>query len=224
MHKNLRFILIITAVVIMGLAIDLYIFVKQSAPEPIIQSYADCIKYTNAITLTYPAQCQTKDGRSFTEPLTDAEKDKLKPPTQGICQNLCGNNVCEEVVCFGTGCPCAETPATCPADCGPKTTGTLTGHLTIGPFCPVERVGVPCPVPEQAYTSRQVMVYSSHDQTLITQKYFDTNDDYSIPLKPGTYLVNVKENFPFTQRTPNKVIIKKGQTLTLNFNIDTGIR
>ena len=34
-----------------------------------------------------------------------------------ICKDLCGNGQCEEVVCLGTGCPCAETKANCPVDC-----------------------------------------------------------------------------------------------------------
>ncbi len=32
--------------------------------------------------------------------------------------------------------------------------GTLSGHVTIGPNCPVERVGVPCTPAPEAYTSR----------------------------------------------------------------------
>lgn len=34
-----------------------------------------------------------------------------------ICQNTCGNGTCEEIVCQGSGCPCAETPTSCPQDC-----------------------------------------------------------------------------------------------------------
>jgi len=34
-----------------------------------------------------------------------------------ICKNLCGDGTCQEVVCQAVGCPCAETKATCPADC-----------------------------------------------------------------------------------------------------------
>ncbi|MFH0885013.1 MAG: hypothetical protein V1861_04845 [Candidatus Micrarchaeota archaeon] len=43
-------------------------------------------------------------------------------PTQnknqsGICQNACGDGICQEIVCQGTGCPCAETNSSCPQDC-----------------------------------------------------------------------------------------------------------
>lgn len=46
--------------------------------------------------------------------------NKKTPPLgrgDGICQDLCGNGKCEEVVCMGEGCPCAETAVNCPADC-----------------------------------------------------------------------------------------------------------
>jgi len=33
------------------------------------------------------------------------------------CEDLCGDDVCQEVVCLAVGCPCAETRATCPGDC-----------------------------------------------------------------------------------------------------------
>jgi hypothetical protein len=34
-----------------------------------------------------------------------------------ICENTCGNGTCEEIVCQGSGCPCAETADSCPQDC-----------------------------------------------------------------------------------------------------------
>ncbi len=37
--------------------------------------------------------------------------------TEGNCQDLCGNGECEEIVCQAIGCPCSETPETCPQDC-----------------------------------------------------------------------------------------------------------
>lgn len=33
------------------------------------------------------------------------------------CSDTCGNGSCEEIVCLASGCPCAETPASCPGDC-----------------------------------------------------------------------------------------------------------
>ncbi|MCX6746293.1 MAG: hypothetical protein NTX00_04755 [Candidatus Parcubacteria bacterium] len=33
------------------------------------------------------------------------------------CKNLCGDGVCQEIVCLAIGCPCSETPDSCPQDC-----------------------------------------------------------------------------------------------------------
>lgn len=34
-----------------------------------------------------------------------------------ICENLCGDGICQEIVCLATGCPCAESADSCPQDC-----------------------------------------------------------------------------------------------------------
>ena len=33
------------------------------------------------------------------------------------CKNLCGDGICQEIVCMAIGCPCPETPQNCPQDC-----------------------------------------------------------------------------------------------------------
>ncbi len=33
------------------------------------------------------------------------------------CKNLCGDGICQEIVCLAIGCPCSETAETCPEDC-----------------------------------------------------------------------------------------------------------
>lgn len=40
-----------------------------------------------------------------------------------FCKDLCGDGIYQEVVCMEVGCPCPETPATCPDDCK-RETGT----------------------------------------------------------------------------------------------------
>ena len=44
-----------------------------------------------------------------------AEKESAK-----ICVDVCGDGECQEVVCTGEGCPCAETVNSCPKDCPQK--------------------------------------------------------------------------------------------------------
>lgn len=48
----------------------------------------------------------------------DLESDlESENPETEICVDMCGDGVCQEMVCLGSGCPCAETAATCPQDC-----------------------------------------------------------------------------------------------------------
>jgi len=39
------------------------------------------------------------------------------PDEREICKDLCGDGICQESVCLAIGCPCPETPETCPDDC-----------------------------------------------------------------------------------------------------------
>ena len=39
------------------------------------------------------------------------------PDADTVCEDLCGDGTCQEVVCMGSGCPCAETPSSCANDC-----------------------------------------------------------------------------------------------------------
>jgi hypothetical protein len=34
-----------------------------------------------------------------------------------VCVDSCGDEVCDEVVCLGEGCPCSESVGSCPEDC-----------------------------------------------------------------------------------------------------------
>lgn len=45
----------------------------------------------------------------------------VEEPKPETCKDLCGDGVCQEVVCEAVGCPCAETSKTCPQDCKPET-------------------------------------------------------------------------------------------------------
>ena len=41
-------------------------------------------------------------------------------PTVTLQSGTCGDNVCQNIVCSGIGCPTPETAESCPADCGKK--------------------------------------------------------------------------------------------------------
>ncbi|MEK9185339.1 MAG: hypothetical protein AAB863_01050, partial [Patescibacteria group bacterium] len=103
-------------------------------------------------------------------------------------------------------------------------TGTLSGHVDIGPNCPVEQVGVSCTPAPEAYTSRQVFVYKADGTTLMTTQNFDMQGNYSIALPAETYIVKSKTGIGSAVQVIGVVTIKNGKTTTLNFSIDTGIR
>src|SRR3989344_9069321 len=68
-----------------------------------------------------------------------------------------------------------------------KEEGIIQGKVTVGPICPVEQEGVPCPVPPEAYTSREVILYSSDGKTEITRMHFREDGTYEFSLPPGIY-------------------------------------
>lgn len=74
-----------------------------------ITSYDECVAAGHPALKSYPGQCTTPDGQRFVQQIPD-------PPA--LCADQCGNGSCEEVVCMGSGCPCAETAESCAQDCG----------------------------------------------------------------------------------------------------------
>lgn len=53
-------------------------------------------------------------------------------PQEPICKDKCGDGVCDDVVCSGSGCPCAETPKSCPKDCGYQKSCTVDSDCACG--------------------------------------------------------------------------------------------
>jgi hypothetical protein len=77
-----------------------------------INSFADCASAGYPIVQSDPRTCVVPKGPSFTE------ADFATPSgEENICTNRCGDGVCQQVVCEGTGCTCAESSSICPQDC-----------------------------------------------------------------------------------------------------------
>ncbi len=49
--------------------------------------------------------------------LVETEESDSTDEQESICQDMCGDGVCQAIVCLGSGCPCAETADNCPEDC-----------------------------------------------------------------------------------------------------------
>lgn len=103
--------------------------------------------------------------------------------------------------------------------------GIVSGKVSIGPICPVEQAGVPCPVPAEAYTSREVILYSSDGVAIVKRMNFLANGTYSFEVKPGTYILNIpRQGIDSSSELPKTIIVNSGKTTEFNFSIDTGIR
>jgi hypothetical protein len=74
-------------------------------------NYQECVSGGGKVLKSYPGQCITSDGMRF------IQDEGASKRTQKSCKDTCGNGTCEEIVCMALGCPCPETPATCPQDC-----------------------------------------------------------------------------------------------------------
>ena len=112
--------------------------------------------------------------------------------------------------------------------CAPATlvTGTLEGHVTIGPLVPVVQEGVPEPTPApEVYAARQIVVVRERDGKEIVRLTIDAEGNYRGELPVGTYVVDINhlgidsaEGFPMT------VEIVPDQVTRIDVDIDTGIR
>lgn len=102
---------------------------------------------------------------------------------------------------------------------------TIKGKVTVGPICPVERLNSPCPVPPEAYTSRQIILYAANGTTEIKRMNFTSTGTYSFKVSPGTYVLNIpQQGIGGSQGLPKTITVTSGETPEYDFPIDTGIR
>lgn len=85
-------------------------------------SFDECVQRGYAVRRSLPPQCVAPDGTRYIGPAPSqrdpaTELPHVGGPAERACIDLCGNSRCEEVVCMGSGCPCAESAAGCPQDC-----------------------------------------------------------------------------------------------------------
>ena len=105
------------------------------------------------------------------------------------------------------------------------TKSTIRGQVNVGPICPVEQVGVPCPVPPEAYTSREIILYTADGVTIVERMHFFADGTYSFQVPPGTYVLNIPpQGIGSTSELPKTFTVKPGDIINFNFSIDTGIR
>ena len=103
--------------------------------------------------------------------------------------------------------------------------GVLEGKVTIGPICPVEREGQPCPTPPEAYAARRILVFDARKSRVIERILIDSQGQYRVSLKPDQYVIDIDHiGIDSSSDVPRTIRVSSGATVTLNIDIDTGIR
>jgi len=114
---------------------------------------------------------------------------------------------------------------TAPLDNVAKVHGRLSGLVKIGPNCPVEREGNPCPTPPDAYALRKILVFDEQRTKLLFTVDIDSQGLYVIDLVTSRYLIDARlVGIDRTSDLPKVVEIHANSVTTLNVSIDTGLR
>lgn len=117
----------------------------------------------------------------------------------------------------------APAPPTQAAGSGNADQGTLNGTVVSGPSCPIETSDYPCP--PKPVPNRQVMI-ETPDGTIASTPTTDNEGRFSVNLAPGTYVLKVAQGasqLPI-QRKPVTVVIVAGKTISVEIELDSGIR
>ncbi|MEW5955737.1 MAG: hypothetical protein AB1626_04355 [Candidatus Micrarchaeota archaeon] len=119
MKQLFPFLVAAAIVAVLALIVALPSLLSQDSTP--VTNFQECAAAGNPVMESYPAQCRTPDGRTFVQEIPPGDRWKVIPPPES-CRNYCGDGVCQEVVCMAVGCPCAETPSSCPQDCAQEFT------------------------------------------------------------------------------------------------------
>jgi hypothetical protein len=118
------------------------------------------------------------------------------------------------------------------ASCQPAKTESalLKGAVSIGPLTPVQKVGE-CPTAAPGvFAARKIMVYDASGKKLVQEVAIiqidsTANDYYTVLLAPGTYTVDFNHaGIDRAGNLPQKITLAANQTVTIDVNLDTGIR
>ena len=96
----------------------------------------------------------------------------------------------------------------------------VTGHVTAGPTCPVQRQDQPCPTaPVQA---RVEAVDGSGQSVAHTDS--DAQGAFTLDLAPGEYTLRVVTNAAYPRCPDTPAVVTEGARTQIDITCDTGIR
>lgn len=111
-----------------------------------------------------------------------------------------------------------------------RKTGTIVGHVDIGPICPVEQMppSKECEPGPQHYAAYRIVVSAVNSDKALRLPPIDSSGNYRVEVPNGTYRVEVKpdrEGAPGgVSGVPRTVVVAAGATVRVDISIDTGIR
>ena len=106
----------------------------------------------------------------------------------------------------------------------------LQGGVTIGPLSPVERPGENPLVSADVFKDRKIMIYDGSGKKLVREVYITQIDQgatgyYTAQIAPGTYTIDINHlGMDHADNLPRKITVTADETITIDVNIDTGIR
>jgi carboxypeptidase family protein len=95
----------------------------------------------------------------------------------------------------------------------------VTGTVLAGPVSPVSRPGVPATRPV-----RQATVEALRGSDIVAAARTDAAGRYKLALQPGTYVIRAKAGRYLSRKPAETINISSGETRTVDFVFDTGIR
>jgi hypothetical protein len=114
------------------------------------------------------------------------------------------------------------------ASCAPAAEGRgsgsgVAGRVLLGPQCPVEQAGRPCP---DKPVAAEVQVFSVGSDEVVTSSDSGENGRFRIDLEPGSYellpVVSESGGLPYGTRT--HVTVETGEYRRVTLSLDSGIR
>jgi hypothetical protein len=101
--------------------------------------------------------------------------------------------------------------------------GGITGTVTLGPTCPVERIP-PDPNCAPKFYSTSINIIRAGDNKIIKTIQSDSNGTFGIDLDQGSYILQAQGGNVLPRCPLVTVDVKSGQYITTNISCDTGIR
>jgi hypothetical protein len=99
----------------------------------------------------------------------------------------------------------------------------ITGTVTLGPTCPVERIP-PDPNCAPKFYSTSINIMRAGDNKIIKTIESDSNGAFGIDLDQGSYVLQTQGGNVLPRCPLVSVDVKSGQYVTANISCDTGIR